>query len=67
MLQAALDSRSPMTPKIKPRNKRSSQSSSEISSSPESPYGKRYCQSPSEGIVTLSCIILEEEEWVGSS
>ena len=49
MLQAALDSKSPTTPRIRPRNKRSSQLSPEISSSPESPYGKRYCQSPSEG------------------
>jgi len=49
MLQAALDSRSPTTPRTKPRNKRASQSSSEISSSPESPYGKRYRQSPNEG------------------
>ncbi|XP_078360997.1 uncharacterized protein LOC144645329 isoform X2 [Oculina patagonica] len=50
MLQAALDSRSPTTPGNKSRNKRSSsQSSSEISSSPESPYRKRNSQSSSEG------------------
>ncbi|KAJ7387314.1 Short transient receptor putative channel 2-like [Desmophyllum pertusum] len=50
MLQAALDSRSPTTPRIKPRDKRSSsQSSPEIASSPESPFRKRNSQSPSEG------------------
>ena len=49
MLQAALD-RSPGTPRNNARNKRSlSQSSTEISSSPESPYMKKNSQLPSEG------------------
>ena len=46
MLQAALDSRSPTTPRIKPGNKRSSP---EIASSSESPYKKRNWHSPSDG------------------
>jgi len=49
MLQAALD-RSPGTPRNNARNKRSlSQSLTEISSSPESPYMKKNSQLPSEG------------------
>ncbi|KAM7438082.1 xrcc1 N terminal domain [Porites harrisoni] len=50
MLQAALDGRSPGTPRNNIKNKRSlSHSSAEISSSPESPFKRRNSQSPCEG------------------
>ena len=51
MLQAALDVRSPGTPRNNIKNKRSlSHSSAEISSSPESPFKRRNSQSPCEGL-----------------
>ena len=51
MLQAALDGRSPGTPRNNVKNKRSlSHSSAEISSSPESPFKRRNSQSPCEGL-----------------
>ena len=52
MLQAALDGRSPGTPGNNARIKRTlSQSSPEISSSPESPFVKKNLQSASEGVL----------------
>ena len=67
MLQAALDGRSPGTPRNNVcRNKRTlSQSSPEISSSPESPFVKKNFQSASEGVlqfvqnVWTNCFLVE--------
>ena len=59
MLQAALDGRSPGTPRNNVKNKRSlSHSSAEISSSPESPFKRRNSQSPCEGLFIFArCFI----------